>query len=51
VPTAEPLQAEMDNGARRALVLLKSKQRFLEASADIVNLVDPIFFSDPMTEH
>src|SRR6266496_1420049 len=46
---AEPLQVAMDNEARRALVPLENKRHFLEVSADIVERVDPIFFSDPMT--
>ncbi len=45
----EPLQTGMDNGARRALVPLENKRNFLEVSGDIVERVDPIFFSDPMT--
>ena len=35
-------------GARRALVPLENKRNFLEVSGDIVERVDPIFFSDPM---
>ncbi len=46
---SEPLQVAMDNGARRALVPLENKRSFLEVSGDIVERVDPIFFSDPMT--
>ncbi len=46
---SEPLQVGMDNGARRALVPLENKRNFLEVSGDIVERVDPIFFSDPMT--
>ena len=46
---AEPLQVAIDNGARRALVPLENKRDFLEVSADIMERVDPIFFSDPMT--
>ena len=46
---AEPLQVAMDNGARRALVPLENKRTFLDVSGDIVERVDPIFFSDPMT--
>jgi ATP-dependent Lon protease len=46
---AEPLQVAMDNGARRALVPLENKRNFLEVPGDIVERVDPIFFSDPMT--
>jgi len=50
LPTlAEPLHVSMDNGARRALVPLENKRNFLEVSGDIVERVDPIFFSDPMT--
>jgi len=45
----EALQVGMDNGARRALVPLENKRSFLEVSGDIVERVDPVFFSDPMT--
>jgi ATP-dependent Lon protease len=45
----EPLQVSMDNGARRALIPLENKRHFLEVAGDIVERVDPIFFSDPMT--
>jgi ATP-dependent Lon protease len=46
---AEPLQVAMDNGARKALIPLENKRSFLEVSGDIVERVDPVFFSDPMT--
>jgi ATP-dependent Lon protease len=46
---AESLQVAMDNGARRALIPLENKRNFLEVSGDIVERVDPVFFSDPMT--
>lgn len=46
---AEPLQVGMDNGARRALIPLENKRNFLDVSGDIVERVDPIFFSDPLT--
>jgi ATP-dependent Lon protease len=46
---AEPLQVSMDNGARRALIPLENKRNFLEVSGEIIERVDPIFFSDPMT--
>jgi ATP-dependent Lon protease len=46
---AEPLQVAMDNGARKALIPLENKRNFLDVSGDIVERVDPIFFSDPMT--
>ena len=45
----EPLQIGMDNGARRALIPIENKRHFLDVSADIVERVDPIFYSDPMT--
>jgi len=46
---AEPLQIGMENGARRALIPLENKRHFLEVSGDIVERVDPIFYSDPIT--
>ncbi len=46
---AEPLQIGMDNGARRALIPIENKRHFLEVSADILERVDPIFYSDPLT--
>ncbi len=46
---SEPLQVSMDNGARKALIPLENKRNFLEVSGDIVERVDPVFFSDPMT--
>ena len=49
VRMAEPLQVAMDNGARKALIPLENKRNFLEVSGDIVERVDPVFFSDPMT--
>lgn len=39
----------MDNGARRALVPLENKRNFLEVSGDIVDRVNPVLYSDPMT--
>ena len=44
----EPLQIAMENGARRALIPLENKRNFLEVSGDIVERVDPVFYSDPM---
>lgn len=46
---AEPLQMGMDNGARCALIPIENKRHFLEVSADIVERVDPVFYSDPLT--
>jgi ATP-dependent Lon protease len=46
---AEPLQMAMDNGARKALIPIENKRNFLDVSSDIVERVDPIFYSDPVT--
>jgi ATP-dependent Lon protease len=46
---AEPLQVGMDHGARRALVPLENQRNFLEVAGDIVERVDPVFYSDPLT--
>lgn len=45
----EPLQVGMENGARRALIPLENKRNFLEVSGDVIERVDPVFFSDPIT--
>jgi ATP-dependent Lon protease len=37
------------NGAKRALIPIENKRNFLDVSGDIVEKVDPIFFSDPLT--
>ncbi|MCY2964124.1 MAG: ATP-dependent Lon protease, partial [Planctomycetota bacterium] len=44
---SEPLQVAMDNGARRALVPLENKRNFMEVPGDVMERVDPIFYSDP----
>jgi ATP-dependent Lon protease len=46
---AEPLQVGMDNGARRTLIPTPNKRNFMDVSDDIVERVDPIFYSDPLT--
>ncbi|MDA8335047.1 MAG: protease Lon-related BREX system protein BrxL [Peptococcaceae bacterium] len=51
VPVAsltEILQLAMDNGARRVLIPVENKRHFLEVPADILEKVDPIFYSDPL---
>ncbi len=45
----EPLQMAMENGARRALIPLENKRNFLEVPGEIMEKVDPIFYSDPQT--
>lgn len=46
---SEPLQVAMDNGARRALVPIENKRNYLEVPSDVVEQVDPVFYSDPVT--
>ena len=46
---AESLQVGMENGAKRALIPLENKRNFLEVSGDVLERVDPIFYSDPLT--
>jgi ATP-dependent Lon protease len=43
----EPLQVAMDNGARKVMIPVENKRNFLEVSGDIMEKVDPIFYSDP----
>ena len=45
---AEPLQAVMDNGARKVLLPTANKRDLLEVPGDIVERVDPLFYSDPL---
>ena len=45
----EILQVAMENGARKALIPTENKRNFLEVAGDIVEKVDPFFYSDPMT--
>jgi ATP-dependent Lon protease len=45
---AEPLQMIMDNGARRVLIPLSNRRQMLEIPPDVLERVDPIFYSDPL---
>jgi ATP-dependent Lon protease len=45
----EPLQVAKDNGAKRALVPIENKRNFLDVSAEIMEHVDPVFYSDAKT--
>ena len=45
----EPLQAVMDNGAKRVLIPVENKRHLLEVPGDILGAVDPIFYADPLT--
>ena len=46
---SEPLRLAMENGAKRALIPLTNKRNFLDVPGDILERVDPIFYSDPLT--
>lgn len=45
----EPLQVAMENGARRVLIPVSNKRHFLEVPPDVLEKVDPIFYSDALT--
>jgi ATP-dependent Lon protease len=44
----EPLQVIMDNGARRVLIPISNRRQFMEVPPDILERVDPIFYSEPL---
>jgi ATP-dependent Lon protease len=44
----EPLQMIMDNGAKRVLIPLSNRRQMLEILPDVLERVDPIFYSDPL---
>jgi ATP-dependent Lon protease len=44
----EPLQLAKDNGAKRAMIPIENKRHFLEVDAEIMEYVDPVFYSDPV---
>ena len=45
----EPLQVILDNGAKKVLVPISNKRQLLEVPGDLLERVDPIFYSDPIT--
>ncbi len=45
----EPLRVIMDNGAKRVLIPTNSRRLFLEIPPDVLEKVDPIFYSDPFS--
>lgn len=45
---AEALQVVMENGARRALIPIENKRSFLDVSGDVLERVDPVFYSEPI---
>ena len=44
----EPLQVIMDNGAKRVLIPVSNRRHFLEVPPDVIEQVDPIFYSEPL---
>lgn len=44
----EPLQLIMENGAKRVLIPTSNRRQFLEVPPDILERVDPIFYSEPL---
>lgn len=44
----EPLQVIMDNGAKRVLLPINSRRLFMEVPPDLLERVDPVFYSDPV---
>ncbi len=45
----EPLRVIMDNGGKRVLIPTNSRRLFLEVPPDILEKVDPVFYSDPLS--
>jgi predicted ATP-dependent Lon-type protease len=46
---SEPLQVVMDSGARQALVPIENKRNFVDVPGDVVERIDLVFFSDPLS--
>ncbi len=44
----EPLQVIMDNGAKRVLIPVSNRRQYLEVPPDVLESVDPIFYSEPL---
>jgi len=44
----EPLQVIMDNGAKRVLIPISNRRHFMEVPPDVLERVDPIFYSEPL---
>jgi ATP-dependent Lon protease len=39
----------LESGARRALLPVENKRRFLGLSGEVIEKVDPVFYPDPLT--
>ena len=44
----EPLQVIVDNGAKKVLIPVSNKRHFLDVPGDLLERVDPIFYSEPL---
>ncbi|MBI3732783.1 MAG: protease Lon-related BREX system protein BrxL [Chloroflexi bacterium] len=44
----EPLQVMVDNGAKKVLIPVSNKRQFLDVPGDLLEKVDPIFYSEPL---
>lgn len=44
----EPLQVIVDNGAKKVLVPVSNKRQALEVPGDLLEKVDPVFYSEPL---
>lgn len=44
----EPLQVIMDNGGKRVLIPVSNRRQFMEVPGDVLERVDPIFYSEPL---
>jgi len=45
----EPLQVIVDNGAKKVLIPISNKRQVLEVPGNLLEKVDPIFYSDPLS--
>ncbi len=43
------LRLSMDNGAKRALIPIENKRHFFDVPADVLEMIDPIFYGDMRT--
>ena len=44
----EPLQVVLDNGAKKVLIPVSNKRQFLEVPGDMLERIDPVFYSEPL---
>lgn len=44
----EPLQVIMDNGGKKVLIPISNKRQLFEVPGDLLERVDPIFYSEPL---